>query len=183
MNEKRTGASDQVKLLNITETVTKLPPYLFIMKPGRRLLCKSTLWKLGEDLASRGRRFTAFIMTDMILLAVQSKGGFLSSSKLVFEETIPITQIRFSESDSAKYSDRSLTMKSDIHEYTFVFAEAPRMTEFITKVKKQKKDISKKVKHQSTEGAAHIQDTLNTLSAIYLSPQPHKTKTELLQLL
>jgi len=180
MNQEKAQANDQEQLLNVSEAVSKKPPFLCLLKPGRRLPGKVSSKFLDENTGKKLDSAVIYIFTDIILIAKKQKGGFFSSTKYVYFDTIPISQIRFSVSPFDSYIDKAFVLKSDTREVHLMMKNNKKRDSFINFIKKAKKSISQKVREQSANGAAHMQKLLEQIASLYTDVKPLRTRDEVL---
>ena len=183
MNKEKAGQKDQEELLTICETVQKKPPFLVIMKPGRKLLGHVTLAYLDDNTGKKKGSGICYICSDVILLTIETKGGIFTGKKINYYDVIPISQIRFSAIPFDNLVEKGFQMKTDTREFNLAVKSSKKRDQFIKFVKKQKKKISHRVKQQSANGALHMQNILNELAQLYTNPQPLKKRSGVLNAL
>lgn len=169
MNEEKTDSSTQSKLLNIVENVNKVPPFMCIMKGGRKLLSTQRLRFIDPNDGKLLKHVVIYIMNDILLLTNKDEKKLFSSSKYAYLDAVPITQIRFSAFPIETLSANTFTMKTDIHEYNFYVKSSHKRDKFINLVKDLKKEIVMQVKKQSEEGMEYMQNIFQKIYDFYTS--------------
>ena len=180
MNKEKAGQEDQEQLINVCETVQKKPPFLVIMKPGRKLLGHVNLIYVDDSTGKKKGSGICYICSDIILLTVETKGGIFTGKKINYYDLIPISQIRFSAIPFDNLVEKGFQMKTDTREFNLTVKSTKKRDQFIKFVKKQKKKIQHRVKQQSSHGALHMQNILNELAQMYITPQPLRKRSEVL---
>jgi hypothetical protein len=165
MNQEKaeTGGASQEKLLTIAETLTKTPPVMCLLKPGRKYLGEAAL-QLTDDAGRPLKRHVVYVTSDILLI------GQMVSGKVVYVDAIPITQVRFSPTRVPDLVDKAFTLESDTENYRYLMDSPEKRDEFIDIVKKQKKAIKQQVARQTEEGAEYIQGLLSQITHWYEAP-------------
>jgi hypothetical protein len=176
MNQEKADTGSQEKLLTIAETLSKIPPEVTILKPGRKYLGVVNAQWLKPN--GKTQKHVFFVTSDLLIIGQQAEGVPLS--KWIFRDAIPIIQIRFAVIKNDKYIERGFVLKSDTENYSFIMKDAPQSYEFMDSIKAQKKAIKQQVERQTQEGAEYMQGLVSQITTLYESPVTPLSREEAL---
>ena len=175
MNAEKGDSSSQEKLLNIAETVQKIPSFMAILKPGRKYKGSVTL-KSIEETGKTGKQHVMYVTSDILIIARKH-----DRNKIYFVDAVPITQVRFGAFENQafdKFSDKGFAMKTDTQNYNFIMKSTEIRDKFIDEIKRMRKGIRDQVEKQTQEGSEYMQSLINKLTLLYTEPTPPKTREE-----
>jgi hypothetical protein len=178
MNQEKAEMGSQEKLLTIVETLTKIPPTMCILKPGRKYEGAVVL-KALEANGKRGKQHCIYVTSDLLIIGQRSEGSF-SSSKWQYTDAIPITQVRFSASPVEANIERAFVLQSDTERYGYLMKSVTERDTFIDAIKAKKKAIKAQIARQTQDGAEYIQGLLQTLTRLYMAPSRPLSREEAL---
>ncbi|OHS98608.1 RhoGEF domain containing protein [Tritrichomonas foetus] len=178
-SEKNQDSRSQDQLLTVAENITKQPPFLCIMKPGRRSLGTFRCREIDAK-GKKGANYIIFVLSDILLITIKPEKSIFSSNKLIYVDAVPFTQVHFSPFTLDKEMDRAFVLKTDTIEYNFWVKNSSERDDFIMGIKKQKKIINYRVKNMSEIGAEYMQNVLSQLRNLYSKPPPALTREEAL---
>ena len=179
MDSEKNDARSQDQLLTVAENITKQPPFLCIMKPGRRSLGTFRPREIDNN-GKKGSNFIIFVLSDILLITKKPEKSIFQSNKLIYVDAVPFTQVRFSSMNIQKEANNTFVLQTDTQEYNFWVKDPSERDDFIKGIEEQKKQINNKVKMMSEVGAEYMQKMLNQLRDSYLTPSPVITREEAL---
>lgn len=187
MNAEKSDVQSQSILLTIAETVSNIPQNVAILKPGRRFLKLFHMRELKYEKETksykRGCRFNAYVLNDIIILAEVKEKTFVK--KEICRDIFPVIQFRieYPQADTMpqKLMEKTIYMKSDIHEFKLLFHDKKKVDEFVNFVKGQKKHKKDLVNRQTTEGSSHLEKMLSVIKQSYISPQSLRTREQAIE--
>jgi hypothetical protein len=182
MNAEKTYGAGQEKLLTVAETVTNLPSFMCILKPGRKYISDLEVRAFDEASGKELKGHELFLMSDLLLICRKQEGG-LSSGKLTYINSIPLCQVQFESPKNSLYVEKVFIVKSDTETYTLWCKEPAKRDEFIEQTKTTKKAIREQVKRQTEQGQDFIQGLLGQLTQTYTTISPPRGRLESLDAL
>ncbi|OHT06916.1 RhoGEF domain containing protein [Tritrichomonas foetus] len=184
MNSEKGDDKGSNELLNISENLSKAPPFFCLMKPGRRYLGPFRPREIDpvKGRLSKGnvKNYIVFVLSDILLITYKASNSTFSSNKLIYVDAVPFTQVHFSLFPLEKYIENAVTLKTDTQEYHFYVKKKEDLDQFVMGVKKTKKQIRAKVKAMSEGGKDYMLNMLNQLKSGYLEPKPLRSRKDAL---
>ncbi|KAH0795061.1 RhoGEF domain containing protein [Histomonas meleagridis] len=180
MNAEKSDQTSQSQLLNIAESVSKIPPFISILKPGRKFIGQYRLRFIDPNNGNLLKHSCIFLMSDILLIA-RKHSGKMFSRKLFYIEAVPLTQVRLSQFPVQEFVEKAFVIKTDTHEYNFYMKSNHKRNEFLSNVKKQKKEIVDKVRKQTQEGFEYMVNIFQQIAAMYDSPKPARSREKALE--
>jgi hypothetical protein len=177
MNQEKADTGSQEMLLTIAETMTRIPPVITILKPGRKFIGRFTA-RVLEPSGSHKQEVLIYVTSDLVFISRRADTG--GGGKWAFRDAIPITQVRFGFVEAIKYLERGFILKSDTESYSLVVKNTDKRTTFINAVKSQKHAIKGQVARQTGDGAEYIQSLLAQINKLYEAPVTPLSREEAL---
>jgi hypothetical protein len=182
MNAEKGDLGSQDKLLTIAETISKIPSFFCIMKPGRKMVALFKAKELDEQTGKRGRDQVIYVTTDILILAQKSDSSW-SKQQWQYRDATPIIQIRFAVSTVDRFLDLAFMLQTDTASYHLIMKTNKNRDEFIDKVKTMKKGTREAVARQTQAGAEYMHGLLSQLSRYYTTPPPPRSRADALSAL
>lgn len=179
MNKEKSDETNQDQIFNISESISKVPAYFQVMRPGRKYLDQYKLSFLDQNTGRETEKGIAFIFNDILILVQDFQTGN-HSSKLVFCDAIPISSIKFRACSFNQFADKACLLRTDTSAYNLLMKESKERDAFINFVKKQKKKISHRIKDQTKNGTTHMQSIISEISSSYKEPQKITSRSKML---
>jgi hypothetical protein len=176
MNEEKSDARSQDKLLTIAETLWKIPSVMCILKPGRKMLGIAKAHMVDEEAQKRGKECCIHVTSDILILAVKADG-----KRWQYIDAVPIIQIRFAQSSVDKFLDRAFLLQTHTNKYHYLMKTTKDRDDFIEGIKSMKRRIRLVVARQTDAGAEYMQGLLTELTKCYTEPKPHRSRADALR--
>ncbi|KAK8875778.1 hypothetical protein M9Y10_005953 [Tritrichomonas musculus] len=175
MNSEKVDGQTQKFLLNLTENLTKQPPFFTIMKPGRRYIQTFTCTDHTSDKikGKKNIKHKLYMFNDILLITAKpERATIFSSHKYIYIDAVPLAQLHFSAVSSEKDIDHTFQLGTDTQEYNFFAKSSYERDLFIMKAKKIKSQIFHKAKKMTEDGTEFIANLLNQIHDLYYSDHP-----------
>jgi hypothetical protein len=177
MNAEKGEQGGQEKLLTIAENLSKMPPFLLLLRPGRRYVSCAKMREFTAD-GHRGPGLRVYITSDILILGKNAESGRVG--KWIFADAIPIVQVRFQEFPQERYAERGFRLLSDTAKYVCLMKTPEKKASFIETITNMKGDLQKTISRQITEGTEYMQGMFSQLSHMYDDPIAMPTREQAL---
>ena len=170
-------------LIEIAETISGLPPWLVITKPGRRYILEMEFHSYDKNTGFLGPKIIGYLLSDLVILGEVKKTS-RKRPKIAFLEAAPAAQVCITKCPVDVLDDVGFVLRTDIRKH-FLMTEKPTDKDvFLAMVRDTRHNISTAVKRLTDKGITHMKELFTTLEGMY-SPEnlskPPKTRQEALE--
>jgi hypothetical protein len=178
MNAEKSPAA-QDKLLSLAESLTRAPPFLVVLRPGRKWVHRAKVRSVDPATQKPMAKFFVSVTSDLLFVTQKIKGRLLGDREL-FIAAIPIRRVHVGTCTIQKFRAVGFDLRGDMQTYHFVMKTTAETDLLLTKIRGIKSALKAKITRQTLAGTEYIQGVLSELAKQYTEPVTYPSKREAL---